>query len=85
MYTRKQFGLELKEKVKKRENLEEIGCWAYAMYLDHIVENKDRELDRVLLALQTLELGPDFAYSYVRLNEIADDLISGKTKINLNY
>ncbi len=84
MYTRIQFGTELKERVTKKQNVVDIGYWAYEMYLKHIEEINDDEFDHILLTLNKMELGPEFAFSYERLNEIADDLIAGR-HINLDY
>lgn len=83
MYTRQQFGQELKEKVSIKKSIVEIGHWAYTMYLEHIHEIDDPKFDEILLTLNTMELGPDFAFSYEELNKIADDLIQGK-EIDLN-
>jgi hypothetical protein len=77
MYTKKQFGKELKEKVKQRENIIEIGRWVFTLYFDD-VEEGDQDFTKILLALSTMELGSEFARSYEKLNKIADDLIAGK-------
>ena len=45
----------------------------------------DVEFNRILIILNTMEDGPEFEISYERLNEIADDLIAGKTNINMDY
>jgi hypothetical protein len=77
MYTRLIFGKELKEKVKKREPLLEIGVWAHSTYLNYI-DDVDLDFREILLTLNTMELGPEFAFTYEELNKIADDLIAGK-------
>lgn len=84
MYTRVQFGTELKARLDKKQNVVEIGHWAYEMYLLHIEEINDEDFDHILLTLNGMEDGPEFAFSYVRLNEIANDLIGGRD-VNLNY
>lgn len=76
------FGKELKERVLKKQNLIDIGIWAHSTYLEHI-ENYEQGLRKIMLDLNTMELGDDFAISYEMLNKIADDLISGKD-IDLN-
>jgi hypothetical protein len=77
MYTRKMFGIELKERVLKKQDITEIGHWAYWIYLEYI---KDIDLDfrEILLTLNGMEDGPEFAFTYEELNQIADDLIAGK-------
>jgi hypothetical protein len=84
MYTRIQFGIELKERVAKKQDVSEIGRWAYEMYLTHIQEINDDDFDDVLLTLNGMEDGPEFAFSYEGLNEIANDLIAGND-VNLDY
>ena len=36
MYTRADFGNELKERVAKKQNSAEIAEWAYSVFLEHI-------------------------------------------------
>lgn len=76
-YTREQFGKELKQCVSNRENIELIGSWAFTIYMDHI-QDIDNAFRSILLTLNKMELGPEFAFSYDELNQIADDLIAGK-------
>jgi hypothetical protein len=77
MYTKKMFGTELKERVLKKQDITEIGHWAYWIYLEYI---KDIDLDfrEILLTLNGMEDGPEFAFTYEELNQIADNLIAGK-------
>ena len=77
MYTKIQFGNDLKQKISKRENLEAIGYWVYSVYLDWLDCN-DLDFLNLLLDLSTMELGYQFALSYEKLDQIADDLIAGK-------
>ena len=84
MYTRIDFGKELKERVVQKQAVLEIGSWAYEIYLGDI-EDSDVEFLNILLILNTMENGPEFELSYKRLNEIADDLIAGKRDINMDY
>lgn len=84
MYTREKFGAELKEWVKTKQDVADIGHWAYSIYLDHI-DDIDMEFRHILITLNYMEDGPEFALSYKRLDEIADDLIAGKKNINLDY
>lgn len=75
MYTRQQFGKDLKEKVLIREDIVKIARWAYSIYLDKDV---DREFKSMLLVLNYMEEGAEFEFSYEELDKIADDLIAGK-------
>ncbi len=60
-----------------KENIESIGYWAHSVYLDW-PDSDDLVFLQLLLYLNTMELGYQFAISYERLDQIADDLIAGK-------
>ena len=77
MYTKVQFGKDLKKKVLEGENIESIGCWAHTVYLEWLDCN-DLDFLNLLLYLNTMELGYQFAISYERLDQVAEDLIAGK-------
>ncbi len=77
MYTRKQFSIELKAQVKQKQPILKIGEWAYYIYLQHI-EDIDLDFRDILLTLNTMEFGPEFAFTYKELEQISDDLIAGK-------
>jgi len=77
MYTKVQFGKNLKQRVIARENVESIGRWAFSTYWKHILDIEEDVVD-IALHLNTMELGYQFAYSYEELDQIADDLIAGK-------
>ena len=76
-YTREQFGKELKQRVSNKEAIELIGDWAHSTCINHI-QDIDNAFRNILLTLNYMELGPEFAFSYEELNQIADDLIAGK-------
>lgn len=78
MYTRKTFGIELKAKVLEKQDISEIGHWAYWVYLNYINEINDEGFDDILLTLNGMEDGPEFAFTYEELNKIADALIAGR-------
>ncbi len=77
MYTKIQFGKELKEKLFNNLDCPTIGRWAYSVYLDS-VENIDDDFENLLLTLNTMEDGPEFYFTYKELNKVSDDLIAGK-------
>ena len=77
MYTKVQFGKDLKQRSSERESIESIGYWVYSVYLDWL-DLEDINFMKFLLHLSTMELGPDFAFTYEELDQIADDLIAGK-------
>ena len=77
MYTRKIFGQELKDRVLQKQCVAEIGHWSYSVYLENI-DDIDLEFRDILLTLNTMEDGPEFAFTYAELEQIADDLIAGK-------
>jgi len=75
-YTREQFGKELKHFVANKEDIELIGSLAFRICMNHVRD--DDMLYELLLTLSTMEEGPEFAFSYEKLDQIADDLIAGK-------
>ena len=77
MYTKIQFGKDLKQRVIARENVEFIGRWAFSTYWKHMLDIEEDVID-IALHLGTMELGYQFALSYEKLNQVADDLIAGK-------
>lgn len=83
MYTKRQFGKELKEMVVKQENIAAIGAWAHDKYYEHMSEiDSNSGLRKFLLQLGTMEMGPEFQYSYEELEDVANRLIAGED-INL--
>ncbi len=82
IYTKQIFGQELKLMLLKNKSILDIGIYAHSTYIKHIVDI-DINFREILLTLNTMELGPEFAISYDMLNKIADDLIAGK-EVDLN-
>lgn len=77
MYTKVQFAKELKEKISKNQPIAEIGVWCHSIYLKYIEEIEDPDFDVLLLTLNTMELGPEYEFTYEELNNIAENLIAG--------
>ncbi len=77
MYTKVQFGYNLKEMLKKTQNPYEIGKWAFSTYWEHVTDLEDG-VRAVALTLNTMEDGPEFAFTHAELERIANDLILGK-------
>lgn len=59
-----------------KEDIELIGSLAFRICMNHVRD--DDMLHELLLTLSTMEEGPEFAFSYKELDQIADDLIAGK-------
>jgi hypothetical protein len=77
MYTKEKFGKELKKRIESREEVSDIGNWAYFMYSQHRREI-DRDFRDLLITLGGMEMGPEFERSYEELDQIADKLIAGE-------
>lgn len=77
MYTKVQFGIDLKEILKRTRKPSEIGKWAFITYWDHVTD-LEHDVREIALTLNTMEDGPEFEFSYDELEKIADDLIAGK-------
>ena len=81
-YTKKDFGLELKEKIKNKIDVAEIGRWAFSVYWEHMLEIDD-DFQDFLTDLNAMEDDPQFEFSYEKLDQIADRLIAGEQNIEL--
>jgi hypothetical protein len=81
-YTRKQCGLELKEKIKQKVDVALIGRWAYNMYYEHMLEIDDDFKD-LIKDLNAMEDDPQFELSYEELNQLADRLIAEEQWIDI--
>lgn len=77
IYSRKEFGLELKAKIKNREDLVRIGRWAFSAYRDNF-HNIDGDFRKLLNDLIAMADGLESERSYEELDKIADRLIAGE-------
>lgn len=75
MYTKQDFGKELKKRIEDKSSISSIASWSYSLYLDKDVE---QGLNDIFLALSDMDAGPEFEYTYEELNDIADRLIAGE-------
>lgn len=76
-YTREEFGLKLKEKIKNKEDVADIGDWAFSMYYEYMLEIDD-DFQDFLTDLGGMSADPQFERSYEELDKIADKLIAGE-------
>ncbi|MBI2344744.1 hypothetical protein HYV10_01575 [Candidatus Dependentiae bacterium] len=81
-YTRKQCGLELKEKIEQKVDVVSIGRWAYNMYYEHMLEIDD-DFQEFLKDLNAMEDDPQFELLYEELNYLADKLIAEEQWIDI--
>lgn len=84
MYTQQQFGIDLKEKVIKKQGIIEISLWAFNIYSNYYDDDFDKQFCQLLLHLSKMELGPEFYLSYEALDKIADDIIT-KKEVDLTF
>jgi hypothetical protein len=73
-YTKKQFGLELKEKIVTGSSTQEISRWAFKVYIDHGLEFESG-LDYYVLKLVAMEEGVEFSLTRDDLILLANELI----------
>ena len=71
------FGRDLKKHLRDNTSAADIGRWVYTLYVDDVAGN-DRSFDDLIYTLMGMEEGPEFEYSYNKLNNIADRLIAGE-------
>jgi hypothetical protein len=81
MYTKVKFGQDLKKILHKTRDPYEIGKWAFSAYWEHVTD-LEHDVRAIALTLNTMEDGPEFAFTYEELEKIADALIAGK-EVNL--
>lgn len=74
MYTKMDFSKELKKRVLEKQSVEQIGKWAFEIYLNW-PNRHDVSFSNLLLTLSAMENGPEFALTYTELNEIAKRLL----------
>jgi hypothetical protein len=74
-YTKKDFGIELKEQILKGNDCYRISKWAFEIYINKglTIEN---DLDPIILQLVVMEEGPEFEYTNQELSLLADLLIN---------
>ncbi|MCX5923274.1 MAG: hypothetical protein NTU89_01775 [Candidatus Dependentiae bacterium] len=77
MYTKEQFGKELKERIQGMDDVGDIGNWSYFVYSQYRRE-MDQDFRDLLITLGGMEMGPEFERSYEELDQIADKLIAGE-------
>ncbi len=80
MYTKQQFGLDLKTKLTKTRDVVKVASWAFKLFFNDGRSGEELEdgLKDILLTLDLMSGGPEFEFTYEELNQIADDLIAGK-------
>ena len=81
-YTRQEFGLELKAKIKNKEDLVAIEGWFFGLYNKHIATIDD-DFQEIFRDLISIENDLQFKLSYEKLNNFADRLIAGEQNINI--
>jgi hypothetical protein len=79
--TREEVGLQLKEKIQKKENIYWIGQWAWFLYSDYI-GYLDDDFSEFLSDLSLMQT-PGYELSYERLDHLADKLLAGQQVIKI--
>lgn len=78
MYSNHDFGRELKIILSKSSDIIKIARWAEHVYTIYCREFS-QELDDVVMALSTMEHGPEFEYTENELRLLAELLINDAT------
>jgi hypothetical protein len=74
IYTKKKFGLELKMKIERGNNCNDISKWAFKIYTDYGLDFENG-LDYFVLKLIAMDEGPEFFLSKDELKLLANELI----------
>ena len=77
MSAKVKFGKDLKDLIQNKADVVQIGIWCHSVYVA-LPSHEDAEFLKLLLHLGSMELGPEFAFTYEELEQIADNLIAGK-------
>lgn len=74
-YTTRRLGEELREQLQRCGDPMEIARWAFGVFLDE--RDAAPEANEVLTVLFAMEEGPEFEWSLLELEELAQQLIDG--------
>lgn len=74
MYSKKHFGKELKDILKKDFSIQKISQWAERIYETHCRE-LSQDLDKIIMAISSMDHGSEFEYSKDELNLLAEKLM----------
>jgi len=72
-YTRSDFSKELASELAKGYDIVRLSRWAMSVYLAHCRET-DADLDKVIMAIVSMEDDPQFELSEKQLRELVDEL-----------
>lgn len=75
MYTKKQIGLGLLRLLEENFDLNKISGWADSIFSEHCRELTP-ELDYIIMTLSAMEHGPEFEFTEIELQLIAQKLIN---------
>lgn len=73
VYTKAQFGKELKQELTKDFDVVHLSRWAYRKYLEK-TSQLENGVDEVMMKIVAMEEGPEFEYTKEELIELANDL-----------
>jgi hypothetical protein len=77
IYTKKDFGLDLKTVLGIKKDPYDIGAIISEVYMSHRW-NIELEVERVAFYFECMQDGEEFHYTIEELHQIADDLIKGQ-------
>lgn len=77
MYTKREFAIELKERIAEKQSPQRIADWAYEVFNDCInhYPQKDKGLLQILYDVRSMEIEKEYEVYGQKLNKIADKLI----------
>ena len=78
MYSKAQFGKELKEKLENEPfDIDKIADWAFEVQDNYLLEFSP-ELSSIINGICVMSMGPEFELSKEELELLADELIKSK-------
>lgn len=77
MYTKREFAIELKERISEKQSPQRIADWAYDVFNDCInhYPQKDKDLLQILYDVRSMEIEKEYKVYGQKLNKIANKLI----------
>ena len=73
-YTKKQFALDLKQKLQHGFDIPKLSQWAYLLSVDRY-EEIDSCLDKIIQQIAVMNEGPEFEFSENELLDLANKII----------
>ena len=76
MYTKSQFGKELKEQIENGFDVVKISRWAHDNVLMNHQKEIDSDLKSIIMQIIAMDMGKEFELSKTELSDLANNLLT---------